>query len=75
MARDLRRYSRNTYGGLLIGFVILLLVVGDGLIWVIYGREAAILGLICMLAGLAPLVLIIAVLFGIEWFTKRYRDE
>lgn len=74
MARDLRRYSRNTYGGLLIGFILLLILVGDGLIWIIYGKQAAILGLVCMLVGLAPIVLIAAVLYGIDLLAKKYRD-
>jgi hypothetical protein len=74
MARDLRRYSRNTYAGLLIGFILLLIFVGDGLIWIIYGKQAAILGLVCMLVGLAPILLIVVVLFGIDLLTKKYRD-
>ena len=75
MTRDLRRYARQTNVRLLIGFFVLLFLVGDGLIYWIYGREAAVLGLICILAGTLPLVLIALLLFGIEWFVKRAQDQ
>lgn len=74
MTRDLRKYARNTNIGLLVGFILLLFVVGDGLIWIIYGQQAALMGLACLLVGLAPLVLIGAVLLGIDWITRRYRQ-
>jgi uncharacterized SAM-binding protein YcdF (DUF218 family) len=76
MARDLRKYAQQTNVRLVAGFIVLLFVVGDGLILWIYGREAAILGLTCMVAGLAPLVLIIVALWVMDWFVKRAkRDE
>lgn len=71
MTRDLRRYARQTNTRLLAGFIILLFVVGIGLIWVIYGKEAALLGSVCLLGGLAPLLLIAAVLWGIDLFVKK----
>ncbi|MBN2145964.1 MAG: hypothetical protein JW726_01205 [Anaerolineales bacterium] len=71
MTRDLRRYAKQTNARLLVGFILILFIVGDGLIYWIYGREAALLGLVCLLAGLAPLLLIGLVLWGLEWFTKR----
>ncbi len=75
MSRDLRRYARQTNARLLAGFILLLLLVGDGLIYLIYGREAALMGLICALAGLAPLGLIGLLLWGIDWFVKKAREE
>jgi hypothetical protein len=71
MARDLRRYARQTNVRLFVGFFLILFVVGDGLIWVIWGREAALLGLACLLAGLAPLGLIFLALWAIEWIAKK----
>jgi len=41
---------------------------------VIYGREAAILGVICILAGLSPLLLIGLALWGIDFLQKRLHD-
>lgn len=58
MARDLRRYAGQTTTRLVLGGIALLFLVGDGLIYLIYGREAALLGFFCLLAGLSPLLLI-----------------
>jgi len=53
------------------GFVLILLLVGDGLIYLLYGREAAILGALCLLAGIAPVALLWLILRGLEWWGKR----
>ena len=71
MTRDLRRYARQTNFRLFVGFLLLLLLLGEGLIWFLYGREAAILGLICLLAGLAPLALIWLLLLLAEKIVRR----
>jgi len=75
MTRDLRKYARNTNLRLLAGFILLLFGVGGGLIYLIYGPEGAALGLICLLAGLVPLVLIAGLLWLLEWIVKRAREE
>ena len=74
MGFDLRRYASQTNLRLAIGFALLLFVVGDGLIWLIYGQAAAVLGFICLLAGLFPLVLIGLALWAMDWFVKRQND-
>jgi len=66
MSRDLREYARQTNIRLLVGFILLLLLVGDGLIYLIYGQGAAVFGLLCILAGLSPLLLIYLVLVIID---------
>jgi hypothetical protein len=66
MARDLRRYARQTNLGLIVGFISLLLIVGEGLIYLFYGRSAAIMGIICILASLVPVTMIIGALWIIE---------
>ena len=71
MTRDLRRYARQTNFRLFAGFLLLLFLLGEGLIWSFYGRQAAILGLICLLAGLAPLVLIWLLLWLAEKLVRR----
>jgi uncharacterized SAM-binding protein YcdF (DUF218 family) len=53
------------------GFVLILLLVGGGLIYLLYGREAAILGALCLLAGIAPVALLWLILRGLEWWGKR----
>jgi hypothetical protein len=75
MSRDLRRYARDTNIRLFVGFLLILFVVGDGLIGVIYGREAAIFGLLCLLAGLFPLLLIALALWGIDLFLHKMGDR
>ena len=75
MSRDLRKYARQTNVRLLVGFLILLFLIGDGLIYTFYGRGAALMGLLCLGAGLVPLLLIAVILWGLEWFVKRANRE
>ena len=44
--RDLRRYANQTNFRLIVGGLLLLFIVGDGLIYIIYGSAAAISGLL-----------------------------
>jgi hypothetical protein len=69
--RDLRRYARQTNFRLAVGGILLLFVVGIGLIYLIYGKGAALLGFVCLLLGLAPMLLIWLALLGLEWMAKR----
>jgi hypothetical protein len=71
MSRDLRNYSRQTTTRLVIGGVLLLFLVGDGLIYFFYGQKAAVMGMVCLLLGLAPLVLVGLALWAIEWIARR----
>lgn len=75
MTRDLRKYARDTNIRLLVGFILLLFIVGEGLIYMFYGREGAFFGLICISAGLAPLILIALLLWGLEWIVRRAHEE
>jgi hypothetical protein len=71
MTRDLRRYSRQTNIRIAIGAILVLFVVGDGLIYLIYGRGAAVMGFFCLLLGLGPVVLVWLALALIDWVVKR----
>ncbi|MFQ5941958.1 MAG: hypothetical protein ACE5JF_00215 [Anaerolineales bacterium] len=71
MGRDLRRYSRQTYINLFVGFIFLLLLGGGGLVHLIYGSSAASTAVLCLLIGLAPLVLIGLALLSIQWLANR----
>ncbi len=75
MTRDLRRFARQTNARLAVGGLILLFVVGDGLIYLFYGRSAAIFGFLCLIVGLLPLVLIWLVLWLVEAITKRANQD
>ncbi len=71
MSRDLRKYARQTNIRLLIGGIIILFIVGDGLIYLIYGKNAAITGLVCLIAGLLPLIIIWIILSIMGWVVKK----
>jgi hypothetical protein len=71
LSKDLRRYAKQTNTRLLVGFVLLLFIIGDGLIYIIFGSEAAVSGLICIFVGFSPLFLIWFVLLIIDWIVKR----
>jgi len=71
MASDLRKYARQTNFRLWVGFILLLFLVGGGLIYWFYGSRAALLGLVCLVVGLLPLLLIWLILIGLEWVAKR----
>ena len=71
MPRDLRRYARQTNLRLVIGFILLLFIVGDGLIYYFYGRNAAIMGLICLILGLTPAALVWLILTFLEIVVRK----
>lgn len=71
MARDLRKYASQTTVQLIIGGLILLFLVGLGLIWYFYGLQAALLGLICMLGGLVPIILVVFLMSGLDAIMKK----
>ena len=52
---------------MIIGFLVLVLLVGDGLIYLLYGKGPALAGLGCILAGLIPVG---AVVFFL-WLTEK----
>ena len=71
MVRDLRKYAQQTTVRLGIGAFLLFILVGDGLIWWIYGSGAAIMGLVCLMGGMLPIILIVIFLWGMDWVLKR----
>ncbi|MFH1906171.1 MAG: hypothetical protein ABIL11_02115 [Chloroflexota bacterium] len=75
MTRDLRRYTRQTNIRLIVGALLLLFIVGDGLIYLIYGKGAALMGLLCLLAGLIPVALTVLIMLLLDWVAKRVREE
>jgi len=75
MSRDLRQYARQTSVRLFAGFFLILFLVGNGLIYFFYGREPALLGLICLVVGIAPLLLIAFVLWGMEKVVEHVNEE
>lgn len=73
VSRDLREYTKNTKARLVIGFIVLIFLVGDGLILLFYGKEAGIFGLVCMLGALIPVLLVIIFLLIADKVVKKYQ--
>lgn len=73
--RDLRKYASQTNTRLILGALLVLLVVGVGLVWAIYGIGAAITGLLCIGAGLLPVLIIIGVLWMMDYIVRKNRPE
>jgi hypothetical protein len=71
MNRDLRKYMKDTNVRLIAGALFGLFIVGDGLIWLIYGFGAALMGLFCMLGAFVPIGLILLLLNLSDWIVKR----
>lgn len=67
MSKDLRKYAQSTQVRLIAGFLLLVFLVGDGLIFIFYGRGAGLAGLICLLGAMLPIVLVVFFL----WIADR----
>lgn len=69
--RDLRKFARQTQNRLVIGLLALLFTVGLVLIYILYGDQAALLGLLCMVGILIPIFLTLLILNLIEKAASR----
>jgi len=75
MKRDLRDYAKRTNVQLAVGAFALLFFFGLGLIWLIYGAGAALIGFLCLLGALVPVVLILVALYGMDWIVKHANSK
>jgi TM2 domain-containing membrane protein YozV len=75
VSRDLRKYTQQTNFRLIVGALIILFIVGDGLIYLFYGFSAAVTGLLCLLAGMTPVVLITLIILLLDWITKHVNRD
>jgi len=75
MSRDLRKYAKQTNVRLGVGAFLLLVIVGVGLIYLIYGAGAALMALTCLLGALIPIALIFVSLWILEWIQKRANPD
>ncbi len=74
-SRDLREYAGQTWFRMVLGAVLVLFIVGGGLIYLIYGPGAALMGLLCLVGALAPVGLILLILWLLDWIVKRANRE
>ena len=65
------RFVRSTEGQLVVGFFVLLYVLGGGLIWFFYGMGGALLGWVCMTGGLLFFLLLYAIVSLFGWWANR----
>jgi len=72
--RDLRKYARQTTFRLIVGAVVLVMVAGVGFTWLIYGKGAALTALLCIAAGLLPVVLILGLFVLINWILRKHNE-
>jgi hypothetical protein len=75
VSRNLRDYARKTNVRLGVGAFFLLFIIGIGLIYLIYGKEAAALGFLCLLLALVPIIMIALVFFLFDWIMKHAGRE
>ena len=68
---DLRKYASQTNTRLIVGGILILFLVGDGLIYLIYGPGAAGMGFLCLGVGLVPIITIVLVIWIMDWVVKR----
>jgi hypothetical protein len=72
---DLKKYDKQTINQLIIGGILIIFIIGDGLIYLIYGAQAAGMGLLCLGVGLLPILLIMLVIWFMEWIVKRANKD
>ncbi len=68
---NMRNYRRQGEIRAIIAFIIILFGVGDGLLWVFYGSQTALLGALCMLGGLVPIAVVFLIFSFLDWILKR----
>jgi hypothetical protein len=71
MTRDLRKHARQTRTRLIIGLIVLVFVVGDGLIYWLLGKSSALMGLLCLAAALIPAGIVWLILALLDWTVKH----
>jgi hypothetical protein len=73
--KTLAEYSKQTTFRLIAGGILILFIVGDTLIYIIYGSSAAISGVLCLGVGLVPVLIIVGILWVMEYIVKKNSDS
>lgn len=71
MKRDLRSYAKSTTFRLIIGGIVLLFILAFILIGFFYNWNAALLGILCIAAGLIPVLVILLILWVFGEISSR----
>lgn len=64
-------FVRSTEGQLVIGFFVILYVVGGALIWRFYGPGGAIAGWLCITGGVVFFLLLYGLVSLVGWWADR----
>ena len=75
MTSDLRKYTSQTTARLIVGALALLILVGGGLIWLLYGFGAMLMGVLCLLGAMLPIGLIWLLMVGLDLLVKKLNQE
>jgi|GEM_PF-962491 len=75
MKQDLRKYSQQTIKRMVIWGILFILIIGNLMIYIIYGQQAMLTGVTCMLSGLLPLGAIYLVFLALDLFLKKYHQR
>jgi hypothetical protein len=59
---------------LIFGFLVLVFLVGDGLIFLYYGRAAGLAGFLCILGILLPVLLVVFILWIADRVVRHQRQ-
>jgi hypothetical protein len=65
-----RRHWQQTQSRLIVGGLLILLLVGGGLVWAIYGRAAALTAVACLLGASSVFGLLWLILAVLERWVK-----
>lgn len=63
---DLEHHRQQTYSRLVLGGFSILILVGGGMLWLLYGRSVALTAVACLLMA--------ASLFGLLWLLLRFLE-
>jgi hypothetical protein len=71
VSRDLREFTRQTHTRMIAGFLVLVFLVGDGMIFLFYGKGAGLMGLFCLLGALVLVGLVALMLWILDRAVKK----